>query len=268
MKDFKTLAGLGVYGVVAGLEVVVGNRGLMQSQGLKLPRTLESQARVLSSGGATIVFFGWEEQVQGFLAFGDALKETAPEAVAGLQEKGFQIRMVSGDSLETTGAIARELAVGSFVGQALAQDKVRIIKELQQQGHHVGMIGDGLNDAAALAQADVGFALGTRAGILSEAADITLLTDDPLKIREVLHLSTLSFTIIRQNLLFAFLYNILGHSSGHDRYLKPVDRGSGHVCQQPDRCRQHPENCIAVLPTVRPAEGLNPKTGIQSGTLR
>ena len=222
VKDFKTLAGLGVCGVVAGLEVVVGNRGLMQFQGLKLPRTLESQARVLSCEGATIVFFGWEEQVQGFLAFGDALKETAPEAVAGLQEKGFQVRMVSGDSLETTGAIARELAVGSFVGQALAQDKVRIIKELQQQGHHVGMIGDGLNDAAALAQADVGFALGTRAGILSEAADITLLTDDPLKIRDVLHLSTLSFTIIRQNLLFAFLYNLLAIPLAMTGILNPL----------------------------------------------
>ena len=180
------------------------------------------QARVLAERGATVVFFGWERQVQGYLAFGDALKETAPEAVTDLQEKGFQVRMVSGDSLETTGAIARELEVGPFVGQALAQDKVRIIRELQQQGHQVGMIGDGLNDAAALAQADVGFALGTRAGILSEAADITLLTDDPLKIREVIHLSTLSFTIIRQNLLFAFCYNILGIPLAVTGMLNPL----------------------------------------------
>lgn len=222
VKDFKTLTGLGVCGVVAGLEVVVGNRSLMQSQGLKFPLTLESQAGVLSNGGATIVFFGWEEQVQGFLAFGDALKETAREAVSGLQEKGFQTWMVSGDSLETTGAIARELEVGPFIGQALAQDKVRIIQELQQRGHRVGMIGDGLNDAAALAQADVGFALGIRAGILAEASDITLLTDDPLKIRDVLHLSSLSFTIIRQNLLFAFFYNILGIPLAMTGMLNPL----------------------------------------------
>ena len=97
-----------------------------------------------------------------------------------------------------------------FVGQALPQEKVRIIKDLQDQGHRVGMIGDGLNDAAALAQADVGFALGTRAGILTEASDITLLSDDPSKIQEAIDLSGQTFSIIRQNLLFAFFYNILG----------------------------------------------------------
>jgi heavy metal translocating P-type ATPase len=222
VKNFKTLTGLGVYGVVAGREVVAGNRSLMQSQGLNFPLTLEPRADALSKGGATIVFFGWDEKVQGFLAFGDALKDTARETVSGLQEKGYQVRMVSGDSPETTGAIAQELDVGFFVGQALARDKVRIIKELQQQGHHVGMVGDGLNDAAALAQADVGFALGTRAGILSEASDITLVTDDPLKIREVFHLSALSLRIIRQNLLFAFFYNILGIPLAMTGMLNPL----------------------------------------------
>ena len=294
VKDFEILTGLGVNGVVAGIEVVVGNRNLMQSRGLKLPLTFESQARVLSNGGATIVFFGWEGQVQGFLAFGDALKETAREAVSGLQEKGFQIWMVSGDSIETTGAIARELEVGPSIGQALAQDKVRIIKDLQQKGHRVGMIGDGLNDAAALAQADVGFALGTRAGILSEASDITLLTDDPLKIRDVLHLSTLSFTIIRQNLLFAFFYNILGIPLAMTGMLNPliavlamfassltvvgntlrIYKGSGEKIGETHSIDpvvqyggQERPKVAAVLPTVRPAECLNPETGIQSGTL-
>ena len=222
VRDFKSLSGQGVYGVVAGQAVVVGNRSLMQSQGLKFPRTLASQAMGLSNGGATIVFFGWEEQVRGFLTFGDVLKETAGEAVSDLQEKGFQTWMVSGDSLETTGAIARTLGVSPFIGQALAKDKVRVIRELQQKGHRVGMIGDGLNDAAALAQADVGFALGTRAGILSEASDITLLTDDPLKIQEAFRLSTLSSRIIRQNLLFAFMYNILGIPLAMSGQLNPL----------------------------------------------
>ncbi len=222
VRDFKSLSGQGVYGVVAGQAVVVGNRSLMQSQGLKFPRTLASQAMGLSNGGATIVFFGWEEQVRGFLTFGDVLKETAGEAVSDLQEKGFQTWMVSGDSLETTGAIARTLGVSPFIGQALAKDKVRVIRELQQKGHRVGMIGDGLNDAAALAQADVGFALGTRAGILSEASDITLLTDDPLKIQEAFHLSMVSSRIIRQNLLFAFMYNMLGIPLAMSGQLNPL----------------------------------------------
>ncbi len=222
VKDFKTLPGFGVRGVVAGLEVIIGNRNLMQSQGLIFPATLEPQARTLSSQGATVVFFGWEEQVRGFLAFGDTLKKTAREAVSGLQEKGFGTWLVSGDSLETTAALARELAIDPYIGQAQAQDKVRIIKELQQKGHRVGMVGDGLNDAAALAQADVGFALGTRAGILSEAADITLLTPDPLRIQEVFHLARVSFRIIRQNLLFAFFYNLLGIPLAMTGLLNPL----------------------------------------------
>ena len=107
-----------------------------------------------------IVFFGWEGRVQGFLVFGDVIKEDAREALSGLQEKGYQTWMVSGDSAETTGAIARELGIQSFIGQALPADKVGVIKELQHKGHRVGMIGHGLNAAAALAQADLGFALG------------------------------------------------------------------------------------------------------------
>ncbi|MBI5583145.1 MAG: cation-translocating P-type ATPase [Deltaproteobacteria bacterium] len=209
VQDFQALTGLGVCGVVAGLEVIVGNRRLMRLRGLKFPRALEPRAGALEGGGMTLVFFGWEGQVQGFMAFGDALKERAREAVADLRAQGLQIGLISGDSPETTGAIARELAVGSFFGQVPARDKVRIIQDLQQQGHRVGMIGDGLNDAAALAQADVGLALGTRVGILTEAADITLVAGDPLKIREVLALAGRTTTIIRQNLLFAFLYNIL-----------------------------------------------------------
>ncbi len=170
----------------------------------------------------TVVFFGWEERVKGLLIFGDVLKESAREALSGLRQKGFQLWMLSGDSEETTAAIAHQLGIPSFLGQALPQDKVHFIKELQNQGHRVGMIGDGFNDAAALAQADVGFALGIRAGILTEASDITLLTDDPLKIQEVIDLSKRTLIIIRQNLGFAFFYNILGIPLAMSGLLNPL----------------------------------------------
>ena len=114
VKDFKTMAGLGVKGTVAGCEVVIGNRRMMHSQGLDLPLSLESQTKSLEAAGRTIVFFGWQNKVQGFLAFGDGLKEVAGQALWGLQQKGFQTRIVSGDSSETTGSIARELGHGAF----------------------------------------------------------------------------------------------------------------------------------------------------------
>ncbi len=210
VKNFKTLSGMGVKGVLDGSEIAIGNRRLMHAQGLEIEKALDLQTESLESMGLTIIFFSWEGRIQGFLSFGDCLKEKAPKALSGLGQKGIQTLMVSGDSKETTGTIARELGIGPFFGQARPEDKVHIIKDLQRQGHRVGMIGDGVNDAAALAQADVGFALGTRAGILTEASDITLLSDDPSKIQEAIDLSGQTFNIIRQNLLFAFFYNILG----------------------------------------------------------
>lgn len=222
VKNFKSLTGMGVKGMVAGSEVAIGNRRMMHSLGLDLPQDLDPQAKSLEAKGLTLVFFGWEGRIQGFLSFGDCLKEMAPKALSGLRQKGLQTLMVSGDSKETTGSIARELGMGPFFGQARPEDKVRIIRELQHQGHRVGMIGDGVNDAAALAQADVGFALGTRAGILTEASDITLLTDDPSKIRDVLDLSGLTFRVIRQNLLFAFFYNTLGIPLAMTGLLNPM----------------------------------------------
>ncbi len=210
VRDFEALPGLGIKGLVAGCPVVIGNGRMMLSQGLCIPSDLESRAESLEAGGRTLVFFGWQDKVRGFLAFGDALKEMADRAVLGLQQEGFKTWMVSGDSPETTRSIARELGMVSFIGHALPEDKVRIIRDLQKQGHRVGMIGDGMNDAAALAQADVGFALGTGTGLQTEASDIILMSNDPFKIREALDLAGRTFTVIRQNLLLAFFSNFLG----------------------------------------------------------
>jgi Cu2+-exporting ATPase/Cu+-exporting ATPase len=295
VKDFKTLDGLGVMGTVGKQELLVGNRRLMEFREMEFPVGLEPRAESLEARGNTIVFFGWEGRVRGFLTFGDLLKEGAREALAGLQEKGYQTWMVSGDSAETTGAIARILGIRTFIGQALPADKVGIIKELQHKGHRVGMIGDGLNDAAALAQADVGIALGAGAGVLPQSSDITLLSDDPLKIREVMDLSSLSLRIIRQNLLFAFFYNILAIPLAVSGILNPLLAALAMVASSltvvgntmriyrdaADKRRETPSidpavqpagregpGLAVVLPTIRAVKCLNPGTGIQSGRLR
>jgi Cu+-exporting ATPase len=126
-----------------------------------------------------------------------------------LQASKIMTWLVSGDAPETTRAVAEESGMNEFRGQALPQDKVEIIRSLQQRGRRVGMVGDGINDAAALAQADVGFALGTGTHIIQEASDFTLLAAEPARILDVLDLSALTAKTVRQNLFFAFLYNAL-----------------------------------------------------------
>ncbi|MBI4762985.1 MAG: cation-translocating P-type ATPase [Deltaproteobacteria bacterium] len=222
VKDFQMLPGLGIKGLVAGHPVIAGNRNLMQAQGMEIPETLGSQANRDEVEGMTVVFFGWKGQVRGFITFGDQLKESARETLSYLRQRGYQLWILSGDSKETSAAVAGRLGISSFLGQALPQDKVDLIRELQKQGHRVGMIGDGFNDAAALAQADVGFALGTKAEISARASDVTLLTDDPMKIREVIDLSIRTMRIIRQNLGFAFLYNVLGIPLAMSGLLNPM----------------------------------------------
>jgi heavy metal translocating P-type ATPase len=209
VQQFQDLGGMGVLGIVDGLELFIGNRELMQTFGNDISQIPERQIRELEEMGQTVVFFGWSGNVQGFLSFGDRLKPNAKATLDALKRKGLEIWLISGDGPATTKAVAGQLAVSKVIGQALPQDKVRIIREFQQKGLRVGMVGDGLNDAAALAQADVGIALGLRGGTISEVSDITLFTDGPEKVLEVLTLASRTSAIIRQNLTLAFIYNAL-----------------------------------------------------------
>lgn len=210
VECYQPFEGLGVKGSVKGRDVIVGNRQLMKAQGIDLSIDLDQEARLWESKGMTVVFFGWECYVQGLLVFGDSLKGGAKKAVEELHRKGIETWLVSGDSEQTTQAIAIELGIEQFLGRTPPREKAEIIRELQKKGLRVGMVGDGVNDIAALAQADVGFALGTGVNITREASDVTLVTDDPSRITEVIDLSVLTVKIIRQNLLFAFFYNGLG----------------------------------------------------------
>lgn len=204
---YQSYEGLGVKGHVKGNKVAVGNREWMKMQGMDLSRHLDRAARLWESKGMTVVFFGWEAHVRGLLVFGDALKQAARRTVEELSRKRIETWLVSGDSEETTRAIAAELGIKRFRGRVSPTEKAEIVRALQQTGRRVGMVGDGVNDMAALAQADLGFALGTGMNITRKASDVTLTTEDPSRITEVIELSALTVKIIRENLVFAFFYN-------------------------------------------------------------
>ncbi|MFZ2447611.1 MAG: heavy metal translocating P-type ATPase [Syntrophobacteraceae bacterium] len=220
--SFEPIEGLGVVALTGCGEVIAGNRRLMVRYGLEMPGGLDARARLIEAGGATVVFFAWSGAVKGFLAFGDRVRENAAVAVSQLRERGISVSMVSGDSEETTRAVARELGIERCVGQALPKDKVDIIAEIQARGLRVAMAGDGVNDAAALARADIGITVGPGANLIRECADAAVLGDDPLKIPELLALSKLTFKVIRQNLFFAFIYNLLGIPLAAAGLLNPL----------------------------------------------
>ncbi len=220
--DFTSFAGLGVAGTLSCGRVIVGNRNFMRLHNFKLAPRLTRRAEDLESDGATVVFFGWNNHVQGLLCLGDQLRVSSPKLFDELQARNILTWIVSGDSQQTTLAVARELGARHAVGQALPPEKAEIVKGLQEKKHMVGMIGDGINDSAALAQADVGFAMGVGANIMQEAAGITITGGNPAKILTILDLSRLTAGVIRQNLFFSFFYNALGIPLAVFGYLNPL----------------------------------------------
>ncbi|MDY0041162.1 MAG: heavy metal translocating P-type ATPase, partial [Desulforhabdus sp.] len=219
---FESFEGMGVKGILGCGEVVVGNRQLMSSCGLDLSTSVEQHAVNLESQGSTVVLFGWDGMVQGLLGFGDRVKEEAQWVFHQLHGRKIAALLVSGDSIETTRAVAAELGISQAVGEALPKDKAVIISELQGLGHKVGMVGDGMNDAAALAQADIGIAAGGGANVIQEASAITIIGGSPATVLDVLDLSRLTIRIIRQNLFLAFVYNVLGIPLAVLGFLNPL----------------------------------------------
>lgn len=220
---FDAVAGMGVQGEVTSVgQVQVGNRAHMQAQGLSLSADLAARAHRWEEQGATVVFCGWAQQVQGLLVFADTLRPHSLATVAELRSRGIELQLVSGDSRQTTRAVARDLNISHWVGQALPQDKVALVRSLQQQGRRVAMVGDGINDAAALAQADVGIALGPSTKLTHEAADITILLADPARLMAAIQLASRTVRTIRENLGFAFCYNILGIPLAMAGWLNPL----------------------------------------------
>lgn len=220
--SFEPVEGLGIFALTESGEVIAGNRRLMAGRGLEIQAALDARARILEGEGSTVVFFAWDGEVRGFLVFGDRVRPNAAKAIEAIRELGIDVCMVSGDSRETTAAVARDIGIENYHGQALPKDKVDIIAGCQTSGLRTAMAGDGLNDAAALARADIGITVGPGANLVREVADVAVFGDDPLKIPELIALSRLTFRIIRQNLFFAFFYNALGIPLAAAGVLNPL----------------------------------------------
>jgi len=176
----------------------------------------------VGKAGRTVAYFGIGARLIGLFAFGDRIKDGAAEAITHLRQRGLAIKLLSGDSNATTATIAHELGIADFVGEATPDQKVSLVTEMQRRGKKVAVIGDGVNDAPALAQADLGIALGTGADIAIGAAPIVLLRGSLETIDEVFRLSLRATRVVRQNLFWAFFYNIAGLSLGIAGVLTPI----------------------------------------------
>ncbi len=207
-EEFEAVPGHGVRARVEGREVVVGNRKLMADRRIDVA-DLEETAGRLSAEGKTPVFAAVDGVPAGVLAVADTLKKHSAEAVRELQKRGIEVLMITGDNRRTAEAIARRVGIKRVLAEVLPEHKAQEVKKLQEEGKVVAMVGDGLNDAPALAQADVGIAIGTGTDVAMEASDVTLITGDLRGVVNALELSKATIGMIRQNLFWAFGYNIV-----------------------------------------------------------
>jgi Cu+-exporting ATPase len=209
VKDFQSSTGEGVQGRVDGRALALGNAKFFEKLGIDLGN-LTSEAEDLRRQGCTVIFVAVDDRQAGLVAVGDPIKASTPEAIRMLHDGGIRIVMLTGDDRVTAQAVARELGIDEVEAEVLPQQKGEVIERLQKQGRIVAMAGDGINDAPALAQAQVGIAMGTGTDVAMESAGITLVKGDLRGIARARHLSHATMRNIRQNLFFAFVYNSVG----------------------------------------------------------
>jgi Cu+-exporting ATPase len=207
--EFASITGKGVRGVVDGKNVALGNRALLTELGIDA-RELVERAETLRAEGQTVMFVVVDGKPAGLIGVADPVKETTPDAIRELRATGLRMVMLTGDSNTTAQAVAKRLGIDEVIAEVLPDQKAHAIKRLQQQGRVVAMAGDGINDAPALAQAEVGIAMGTGTDVAMESADVTLVKGDLRGIVRARRLSNATMRNIRQNLFFAFVYNALG----------------------------------------------------------
>jgi Cu+-exporting ATPase len=208
-RDFESRTGLGALGTLDGRPVAVGNAGLLQELGIDA-EPLRTQSEAMREEAQTVVFIAIDGRLAGLLGVADPIKDTTPEAVAGLQRAGIRVVMLSGDSTTTARAVGRQLRLDEVRGDVLPAEKAKVVHQLAEAGHIVAMAGDGINDAPALARAHVGIAMGTGTDVAMESAGVTLVRGDLRGILRARRLSQATMGNIRQNLFFAFAYNALG----------------------------------------------------------
>ncbi|MGH8708849.1 MAG: copper-translocating P-type ATPase, partial [Burkholderiales bacterium] len=206
---FQAVNGMGVEAHLNGRKVLVGSRAFLQQRGADTG-AWEERAEQWRAEAKTVVFFAVDGRTYGIAAVADPVKDSTPEAIAALKKRGVRIVMLTGDSKRTAAVVARALGIDEAVGEVLPENKAKEVKRLQSEGRRVAMAGDGINDAPALAQADVGIAMGTGTDVAMESAGVTLVKGDLRGIARAAALSRATMRNIRQNLVFAFGYNALG----------------------------------------------------------
>lgn len=210
VEDFENISGKGVKGIIQGEMVSLGNSALLEEFGIEIPKSLLLKIEENESRAKTISFLAKGNEVLGMLAFSDNIKASSKPAIEYLQKNNVEVIMMTGDNEHTAKAVARELGIEKYFANCLPQNKLEKIKQLQTEGKIVAMTGDGINDAPALAQSNVGIAMGTGTDVAIESAEITLLKGDILGVAKSKILSEKLLKNIKENLFFAFIYNTLG----------------------------------------------------------
>ena len=208
--DFEMVEGQGVRARIDGVPCMAGNRRMLLANGLALSRSAQQMGEALAAAGKTPLYFAANRQVVGIFAVADVLKPTSRAAVEALQRLNIEVTLLTGDNQATARSIAGELGVRDVVAEVLPQDKERVVREKQEQGRKVAMIGDGINDAPALARADVGIAIGAGTDVAISSADVVLMKSDLMDAVDAIRLSRRTMRNIRQNLFWAFFYNCIG----------------------------------------------------------
>ncbi|MEV0092377.1 heavy metal translocating P-type ATPase [Streptomyces sp. NPDC050738] len=225
-EDFTNVAGLGVQGIVEGHAVLVGRTQLLTDWSIALPEPLSRAKTQAEASGRTAIVVAWDGEARAVLEVADAVKETSPEAIRRLRALGLTPILLTGDNKAVADAVAAEVGIDEVIAEVMPEDKVAVVKRLQSEGRSVAMVGDGVNDAAALAQADLGLAMGTGTDAAIEAGDLTLVRGDLRSAADAIRLSRRTLGTIRVNLFWAFAYNVAALPLAAAGLLNPMIAGA------------------------------------------
>ncbi|WP_426569909.1 heavy metal translocating P-type ATPase [Streptomyces canus] len=225
-EDFENVAGLGVQGVVDGHAVLVGREKLLEEWAIELPRDLAEAKAAAEADGRTAVAVAWDGEARGVLTVADAVKETSAEAVAELRRLGLEPVLLTGDNRLVAASVARAVGIDEVIADVLPEDKADVVRRLQAEGRRVAMVGDGVNDAAALATADLGLAMGTGTDAAIEAGDLTLVRGDLRVAADAIRLARRTLATIKGNLFWAFGYNVAALPLAAAGLLNPMIAGA------------------------------------------
>ena len=209
IEQFQSISGMGIQGIVDGKEVLLGNHLLLQNQGIAVDE-FNAVIDGVASKGQTAMFVAIQKQVAGIIVVADTIKATSKEAIQQMKALGLQVRMVTGDHEKTAKAIANEVGIETVYSQVLPNEKASVVQQLLEEGYQVAMVGDGINDAPALAKATVGIAIGSGVDVAIETADMVMMQDDLRLVAKTIQLSKMTMMTIKENLFWAFIYNVIG----------------------------------------------------------